>query len=179
MIGHFRPAKRIGRIGVLAVLAMSSQGCAKGMNVAHPLTKIDQLIAGVRDGRPIDRGTVQGALSVTLPLISENPAFRTYRNDQVRLDALSASVELREPVAGGTATAGSLLIIKILDGCPRKSDIEARFAPWTVTNTPRGQSLNEETNWSRKEPWGKLSFGFAERAPDCLSSITFSALDPA
>jgi len=38
---------------------------------------------------------------------------------------------------------------------------------------PRGQSWDEKRQYRTNRPWGQLSFGFKERQPDCLASITF------
>jgi len=38
---------------------------------------------------------------------------------------------------------------------------------------PRGQSWDEKRHYQTNRPWGRLSFGFKERQPDCLASITF------
>jgi hypothetical protein len=38
---------------------------------------------------------------------------------------------------------------------------------------PRGQSWDEKRHYRMKRPWGQISFGFKERRPNCLASITF------
>jgi hypothetical protein len=43
-----------------------------------------------------------------------------------------------------------------------------------MTQSPRGRSWDEETSYSVFMPWGKLSFGFMESNPNCLSSIVIN-----
>lgn len=63
------------------------------------------------------------------------------------------------------------LVLRIGGACVPRTDVIRRHEGLEITGTPRGGSLDEETAWSRSEPWGRLSFGFAERDPDCLSSV--------
>jgi hypothetical protein len=42
-----------------------------------------------------------------------------------------------------------------------------------LSNPPRGDSLNEETSYNTKRPWGRIAFGFKLKRPDCLSGIIF------
>ncbi|WP_431261980.1 hypothetical protein ACQ859_17470 [Roseateles chitinivorans] len=63
------------------------------------------------------------------------------------------------------------LVLRIAGPCVQRTDVLRRHEGMEITGHPRGGSLDEETSWSRREPWGKLAFGFAERDWNCLSSI--------
>lgn len=139
------------------------------------LATIDRIVGQVDRAKAIDRVTVEKITGTKLSQSAENNNYLTYQSNNVQADTLKLSVELREPNRNGDPTNGSLLILRILSGCPARSVVEARYTPWTISNVPRGGSLDEETSWSRRETWGKLSFGFAERSPDCLSTIVFDA----
>ena len=51
--------------------------------------------------------------------------------------------------------------------------IATKYGNLTLTEAPRGRSPDEETKYEAKTGWGRLVFGFAERNPDCLSSVGF------
>ena len=52
--------------------------------------------------------------------------------------------------------------------------VRARYGALTVTDRPRGRSWNEVTSYTTIQPWGELSFSFAQRNPDYLSSVAFA-----
>jgi hypothetical protein len=105
-------------------------------------------------------------------------SFLIYKSSvRILTDARLVEVELRVPRKDATVTAGPLLILRVDDSEARCVDrvgtLEA-FAPLELTQAPSGNSVKEETTYSRTEAWGRFSVGFAERAPDCLASVTFS-----
>lgn len=63
------------------------------------------------------------------------------------------------------------LVLTMGGPCVPRAEVLRRHDGLEITGHPRGGSLDEATTWSRSEPWGRLAFGFAERRPDCLSSI--------
>lgn len=87
---------------------------------------------------------------------------------EIAIEAVSFRVSVMEP------TEKWLLNLTVAGKCVARSDVLARYPRLEVTNAPRRRFPNEETSYSRKELWGKVSFGFAERNPDCLSSVLFS-----
>lgn len=68
----------------------------------------------------------------------------------------------------------SLLVLTMGGKCIDRSVVLERQQGMRITNVPRGRSLDEETSWSQMLAWGKLSFGFTERQPDCLKSLVFA-----
>jgi hypothetical protein len=141
------------------------------MTAAHDL---DGAIATLRGAPRLDRATVEGAFGARLNTGDGNDAFAFYAAEAVPLGAVTVSLDLRVPVPGGGATAGPLLNVRVVNGCPPRAGVEARYGPLTPTGMPRGHSRDELFSFSREEPWGRLSFGFAERAPDCLASVTLA-----
>lgn len=136
---------------------------------------IDRLVEVVRTAGTLDRVTVERMAGKDLRQTLDTGYFKTFEATGVEVGPLKMSVEFRDPVKGSGATAGGLLVMHVIEGCLRKAKVEAHYAPWTLTNAPRGGSPDEEASWSRFESWGKLSFGFAESNPDCLSTIVFKA----
>lgn len=72
--------------------------------------------------------------------------------------------------------AGDLgFMVLSLDGaCISLDQVRRHFEDLQITEAPRGRSMDEETSYSVMMPWGKLSFGFAQRNPNCLASIVFN-----
>jgi hypothetical protein len=163
-----------GLILLAVIAAPLVGGCqAEGKTMAESMNAIDHIVEQVRAAGRVDRPLAAAIVHVALRKTADTGYFETYEATDIKLGDLAMTAELRSPVEGSGATAGALLVLRILKGCPSKADVEARYAPLKIANIPHGRSPDEETNWSRDEPWGHLSFGFAERAPDCLSSITF------
>ncbi len=147
---------------------------ATGQSGIDPMTRIDRVVAGVRRAARIDRPRVEAILRTGLRKTEHTGPFALYEAGGLRLGGITLDVDLRVPAATGDATAGPLLVLRIAGACLRKAEIEARYAPWTLTNVPHGHSRAEETSWTRSEAWGTLSFGFPESRPDCLRSIVFN-----
>ena len=141
------------------------------MTTPHDL---DGAIAALRGAARLDRAAVEGTFGTRLNTKDGNSSFAFYAADAVPLGAVTVSLDLRVPVPGGGATAGPLLNLRVVKGCPTRAAVEGRYGPLTPTGMPRGHSREELFSFSREEPWGRLSFGFAERAPDCLAFVTFA-----
>lgn len=145
--------------------------------MSQPISVISQIVEQVRAAQRLDRPLVEKLIHAPIDKTSGTAFFETYEAKDVALSGLSANIELRMPIAGSGATGGAILTMRIIHGCPRRSEVEARYKPWTIANIPHGRSLDEETIWSRTEAWGDFAFGFAERDPDCLSSVSFRTKD--
>ena len=100
-----------------------------------------------------------------------HPGGKFQARDATGVDGIHFDeVELR--IRGGKEGAGGLLVLCIgPGGCPRLAEVRQRFEGLAISDHPRGRSLDEETQFSRQEPWGTLTFGFAERDPDSLRTI--------
>jgi hypothetical protein len=130
---------------------------------------IDKVVSGGR----IDKATVEAVTGVKLSLLSSDEYTKSYAGHGFALkDTTVGSIDYRE-AARSNPVRGSLLVMDLNASCITKSAVLARYKPLTIIDEPRGRSLNEETAYARSESWGRLSFGFAERARDCLSSIAF------
>lgn len=64
-----------------------------------------------------------------------------------------------------------MLTLNLSGTCVTLDEIKKRYGELAVVGYPRGRSEDEETKYEAKAPWGKLVFGFAERNPECLSSV--------
>lgn len=63
------------------------------------------------------------------------------------------------------------------DAAPMVADVIDAFPGLKLTAVPRGRSLQEETELSRKEDWGTLVFGIAETDRERLRSVIFRFSD--
>lgn len=149
-------------------------GCASKQIMQNSTNSLESLIEKLRKSKAFDQATVEAALGKKLMLTSENSSFTFFEAKNVALEDYKLSLaDYRTPISA-SATAGPLLNLTVTGPCLKKSAVEAKYGPLSVTNAPSGRSLDEELGLSRGEPWGILSFGFAERNPDCLRSITFA-----
>ncbi|MGV2288490.1 hypothetical protein AAHK20_07215 [Trinickia sp. YCB016] len=71
------------------------------------------------------------------------------------------------------------LVLDSLGGeCIKLDAVRARYGNLRITDFPRGRSLDEATSYSAFPAWGKLSFGFTERNPDCLAYVVINPKTP-
>ncbi len=125
---------------------------------------------------PFDKEKIEQALRIVLIQDEEitNEYFTALKGgpvhlaQEVEIEAVSFRVSAKEP------TEKWLLNLTAAGKCVARSDILARYPRLEITSAPRGRSLDEQTYYSSKESWGKVSFGFAERNPECLSSVLFA-----
>ncbi len=102
-----------------------------------------------------------------------NDVFQFYESPPVTLKdgVVIRNIDLRIKRIGPHP---GFMVLEIKGQCITLDQIRRRYGPLEITEAPRGRSLDEETSHSAMQPWGKLSFGFAERNPDCLASIVFN-----
>ena len=160
---------------VAGMFAGGQAAGVKGAVMDGSLAAVDHIVRQVRADPRLDRPSVERMLGASLRHASSTRFFITSEAEGIRAGPLALRAELREPITGSGAQAGPLLIVRIASGCPNRHDVEKRYAPWTLSDAPRGRSVDEQTSWSRDEVWGRLSFSFAEGAPDCLRTMTFDA----
>ena len=137
---------------------------------------VDALAAQV----PFSKGNVEATLSLSLRerVVPSNPLFDFFEGAGLRLrdGELVSNVDLRvkkdDPRIG-------LLVLSLEGACIRIEDVRARYGALDLTDFSRGRSLDESTSFSTAQRWGKLSFGFKERNPDCLAYVVLDATRPA
>ncbi|WP_230953161.1 hypothetical protein [Burkholderia stagnalis] len=66
------------------------------------------------------------------------------------------------------------LVLSLDGNCIGIDAVRAHYGEIPITDVPHGHSLEEETVHSARQPWGRLSFGFKERNPDCLATVVFA-----
>lgn len=68
------------------------------------------------------------------------------------------------------------LVLDLQGRCVPLAEVRQHHGALEITDVPRGRSLDESTSYTATLGWGRLSFGFTERNPDCLAHVAF---DPA
>lgn len=172
-----RPFRRKSEWLLLAAASatISCGGQAKGKQMDHPLPVIDQMIERLRAARTLDVAVVERITGAALRGTDDsNASFAFYKGQGAKSGGYTLGVDLRLPVAGSDATGGALLALNLSGQCARRAEVEARYGPLTLAQVPRGRSADEKAYWSRREPWGDLSFGFSLVHDDCLSSVVFT-----
>lgn len=133
-----------------------------------------QLVQALRERTPF---TTNGVEALFGPLQPREQAgdgpFAFYKGGPVALKdgTKVAEVDLRVRKTAGSPS--SFLVLSLEGTCVTLASVREHYAELKITQTPRGRSLDEETSHTSVQPWGRLSFGFKERNPKCLSSIAF------
>jgi len=167
--------------GMLVTLLVSTTACTtefkKGMHMDIQRTTLWQLI-GVLGPYP---SLAPDKIKQVLPTDFSERRRSTYTSfyvggplqlaDQINIEAIDLRVRLMNEMKG-------LVVLSIAGACVTLHDVHLHYQDIRITAHPRGHSLDEKTSWSTYQPWGKLSFGFKERNPDCLASVTINRSDP-
>ena len=82
-----------------------------------------------------------------------------------------AKVDLR---LGLDVNEPELLILELDGLCTTIEQVKDHYGSLQIAGIPTGRSPSEETSHSKDMPWGRLSFGFADRNPKCLTSVAFA-----
>lgn len=122
---------------------------------------------------PFSTDKIESALNVVLAKDSENEYFSFYKagdlalSNGVVIESIDLRIRKEQPHPG-------FMVLRLTGTCVAKAEVMRRYEGLKLTEYPRGRSLNEQAHFSRRESWGEISFGFAERARDCLRSVVFS-----
>ncbi len=107
----------------------------------------------------------------------ENDQFISYESKSFILDGKVniESIEARV-FHKNNKNAPYLLALQVSGICITLPELKQYYSDLTITDVPRGRSLEEETSYTTVKYSNnvKLAFGFAEKKPDCLGSVVFS-----
>jgi len=120
---------------------------------------------------PLTLAIAEKAFGTKLVEAQGTSRLRLYQADNLRYGKLQIShVSYSDPLPN--AQFGPLITLDFSGPCLKRQGVLDQFQGLVVTQAPRGHSIREETVYSRQTAVGRLSFGFAESAPDCLRSVT-------
>lgn len=171
-----RGVRGITRRSCFALLAcVPASAFAAGGEGRATADGLKAVIGRLQAAPRLDRAQVEQALGTRLTEQGSNRFFAIWVGGRVALPPLELSrVELREPKPGAGATGGPIVVLTIGSGCLSRTEVDSRFGPLDITGVPRGRSPDEETSLSRQVGPLRLSFGFPERNPICLKSVSLS-----
>ena len=179
MTRNFRPrssARRRLLIGVAGWLAgctktIESQGNEMAMttNLMTLWQAIDALVKQI----PFSKLKVEAVLSARLDEVQRGTYTLFLEGGPSDLaDAIRiAKIDLRLGFEPGDP---GFLVLNVDGACVGIEQVRTQYSNVEITGMPRGRSFDEKTTHSVQLPWGKLSFGFKERKPECLASIIFN-----
>jgi hypothetical protein len=129
------------------------------------------LVENLLGDPPQSAGAVKEQIGVALRPFSKTAKLRD-EGEGTGTDGLAFDSVMLTYLPSGKP--GVLMLTLPPDHAPLRKDVTERFTGLTITATPRGRSLDEQTEFTRSESWGLLGFGFAERDPTKLRSIVFN-----
>lgn len=166
---------------LLASIAMGSTSYVGAKNKHIPMSKAPigpwtlwQAITHLSQQIPFSKESVEEVLATRLVRCVEqgNEFFWFYEGNDIALAGGGVlNVDLRIKREGEHP---GFLVINLSGTCNKLAEVRSHYDELQITDTPRGHSLDEVTSYTAILSWGKLSFGFKERQPDCLSSVAFN-----
>lgn len=140
----------------------------------HSPLSLWQVVAVLTEQSPYTKAKIEGLLPVTLV---ERKTFGSdinqfFKSDPVLLNdgSVILNIDLRLKRHGFDP---GFLVLELGGTCVPLEEVRGHYGDLQITDTPHGHSLDEKTSYTAYLPWGELSFGFAERNPDCLASVVF------
>ena len=126
---------------------------------------------------PFSRQKIKATLSTQLIEVEDvfNKLYHFYKSVSIQLagGVVISNVDLRIKRYGNHP---GFLVLRIDGICITVEELRKQYGDLQITQVPHGRSLDEETSLSSSLSWGKLSFGFKERSPNCLATIAFDPL---
>lgn len=161
-------------LALLATACQSSSYTSKDNTMIQLNLSVWQLIEDMQTA-PLSLSGIEEILNQTLVEQTQqsNNYFRFYSGQPVLLAGHSKiwKIDLRLPQPSHDATG--LLVIDIDGECITVEQVNKVFPNLNITSMPRGDSLLEATTFTDVTTWGKISFGFQEKRPDCLGYLVF------
>jgi hypothetical protein len=153
---------------LLAGCARTQQSQEKDKSMMSIWHAIDALARQV----PFSKTKVEAALAVQLQEArrTSHTLFLEGGNVMLAEECRIAKVDLR---LSEEANDPGFMVLDIDSACITLQQVRQHYPALEITQTPRGHSLDEATAHSAKLKWGKLSFGFKEREPECLAYVAF------
>jgi len=165
--------------GMLVTLILSVTACAtefqKGMGMGIQHITLWQLIERLAAQPSLSPGKIQQVLPTNFSERLRYPNTLFYEGgslhlaDHITIEAIDLRVRLTDETQG-------MVLLDITGACVALEQVEVHYPDLVPTDVPRGRSLEEKTYWTTYPLWGKLSFGFKERNPNCLASVVIDRI---
>ncbi|HEY2020133.1 hypothetical protein [Paraburkholderia sp.] len=185
MTGNTRTDIFLRTLAMLGLVALLG-GCGevtgqykKGSQIMEPDMTLWQTIDAVVQQIPFTKAKLKNLLMTQLVekdtsrVAIPNTAFQLYGGGPVKLadDVVISNVDLRIRHRAGHP---GFLVLQIDGDCIDLDAVRQHYSNLKVTDRPRGISPEEATSYTAVLHWGKLSFSFKERNPNCVSSVAFA-----
>jgi hypothetical protein len=162
----------VGGLIASSVSTMSAEEKASALSNLH--MSIWQAVAALQQQMPLDRKKVEYFFSIQLQEYEEpsNDAFHFFKAEALPLGDVASIAKLTLMIKRSNPYV-SMVGFDLAGSCIGLEQFENHYPNLTITEVPRGRSLDEATSHSAYFPWGRIAFGFKERKPECLASIAF------
>lgn len=161
-----------------------SSGSAPSQGAAL-FDRIDPFVSGaLASGRALQPDEVSQALGLKLApdKSASNPYFAVFASTggpgSDAAPGAVTSIELRTPRKPERGQ-GSLLILEVSPALGiSQADVKQRYGDKIELSVPTPhQPPSAPVYWVYRKPWGKVSFGFARKAPQVLVSVVIDAIE--
>ena len=147
---------------------------AEGISIKTNTTTLWQLNNIIEKEIPIKKKNIENIFGVEFKEERiEDFLFYTSMPDIILADSViikKANLLVRPSLVFDEKSAFSL---ELSGACISLADIRQHYGLMTITQFPRGRSLEEKTVHTANQSWGSLAFAFKEAKPSCLFSVTF------
>ncbi len=163
-------------IALLIVTVLMASGCQAAppqslLGKSRTLFEVvDELL---RDGIS-DRSKIEQVVGGTFTLQS-SVGFEAYVAQRIALnDVTVEALDYRRSIPGNEQ-AGPYLAMTGIGNCIAAGDVSRHYGALELSGVPSPHARAGETFYSKREPWGTLSFGFETKSTECLRSVIFDA----
>lgn len=161
------------------VLSLIVQAARPGYkNIGDEMDKCELLLKIIEDVErsvPIRKEKIESIFGSGMKLApSSNESFKFW---DMHPNQLVRGIEFREITISTKNNDNSdpgMITMKIAHPCFSLVEMRVHFRNLKLVGTPHGHSLDEERTYEQELPWARMVIGFAERNPDCMSSIGFA-----
>jgi len=160
---------------MLLLLTGSGSALAKRNAMKTDSMSIWSIIEVLSKQLPFTKERIEAVFGTRLEIddADDSDIFQFFKAGHVSLaEGVELSeVELRLKRGGGHP---GLLVLQLEGRCVNLDQVRTHFSKLEITDVPRGRSSDEETTHTAKLAWADVSFGFAERNPKCVATISIS-----
>lgn len=130
---------------------------------------LDELV----NQKPFNKRSLESILGIPLRRVDKNKFFEFYESEAAVVRGVS--IQRAELRARKNAANSGLLLLDIKEPCVVQGDLRKHHAGALSVTPPSGNSPDERIYYTADHPWGSVSFGFAQQAPNCLVSLVLDA----
>ena len=164
---------------VAGLLVNASESVAQ-METNSQGRTLDELIQALVTSAPRGHAAVETVTGVRLSPTSSG-LFDDYVGHSIRLHGATVqSIEFREPRANGEVTSGPIVVLTLGNECVERDHIFEHYERLSMIDEPRADRANDPSAvdegiaFATDEPWGRLTFGFSGRSPNCVATVTIA-----